>query len=349
MQPHARPPARAIVLSAGLGERLRPMTKDRAKPSLPLMNRPIILHLLERLARGGVEQVAVNLHHAPGSLRQVLGESRVAVPAVTFSFEERILGTGGGVVAALGLLGGGAPVLVANGDALSDLDPGWLAERHREARAARAPATLAVRPRRPEDPYTPVWVDREGRLSGIGETGEKGTPHIFMGVQILEQEAIDRLPRRGPSDLVKDLYLPLLREGRRLGAALHEGWWIEIGSPRLYLSAHLDLLHNESFLSSLDAAAGALLPGRDHVFASTSAELAEGARAEESVLGGEVRVGPGVVVRRSLLGRGASILEGASVEDCVVWEGARVEAGERLRGTLVTPGEPGGRLQESLR
>ncbi len=331
-----RPPSHAVLLSAGLGERLRPLTSDRAKPSLPLMNYPLILHALGRLKRGGVDRVAVNLHHAPESITRILELGGAYLPEIVLSPEERILGTGGGVVAALRRLGGAAPILVANGDALSDLDLARLAASHRRAvEDFGAVATLALRPRRLDDPYTPVWVDPEGALCGIGETGAKGAMHVFMGVQILEQAAIDGLPPTGPSDLMKDIYFPLLRVGKRLGAAVHDGWWVEIGTPRLYLRANLDLLARDPFLASLPPEAGRLVSGLRQVFVAGDGSGLEGSSLEECVIGEGASVGPGAAVARSLLGRGARVEKGARVEDCIVWEGARVGPGAEVMQSLV--------------
>lgn len=337
-------PVEAVILSAGYGERLSPLTDRCAKPSLPLMNHPLILHNVERLARAGVERIAVNLHRFPESITRLLEAAAPVAAEIRLSREPSILGTGGGVRAAAGLLRGGAPLVVANADSLADLDLRALAARHAEIRREeRVAATLAVRPRRPEDPYTPVHVDASGRVCGIGSTGKTGEPHVFMGVQILEPAAIASLPAEGPSELVRDLYLPLLARGERLGAFRHGGWWVEVGSPRLYLGAHLGLLDRKDFIAGLPAEAGTLVDADRRIFAGPGATAGEAGKAERVVLGRGAALGRGSVVRRSLLGREARIGDGARVEDSIVWEGASVETGAEVSGMVILSDADGSR------
>ena len=126
---------KAMVLAAGLGTRMRPLTLLRAKPALPVMNRPLIHWTLERLARHGVREVVINLHHLPGSVTRAVGDGSAFGLKVHFTRERTILGTGGGPRKARALLGEG-PVLIVNGDVLFDFDLGALMRQHRRRKAA---------------------------------------------------------------------------------------------------------------------------------------------------------------------------------------------------------------------
>jgi len=154
---------KAMVLAAGLGLRMRPLTLLRAKPVLPVLDRPLIAFTLERLARAGVREAVVNLHHLPETVRAALGSGRRFGLRILYVHEPEILGTGGGPRAVRECLGRGE-VLLVNGDMYFDFDLRELVARHRRSGAA---ATLALR-RHPEPgAYSTVVTDRRGRILSI--------------------------------------------------------------------------------------------------------------------------------------------------------------------------------------
>ena len=391
-------PRQAMLLAAGLGERMRPLSSGRAKPSLPLMNRPLLLHALDHLARAGVRKVVVNLHHAPETVEAILSSARLpAALSVAISREPQILGTSGGIRAALQHFDAGEPILVMNADSLSDADLGALAAAHEAAREARrAPATLAVRGRRPGESYSPVHLDSQGLVCGIGDAGEVGdvreegdvrrvreagevedvreaghvreagevrrvgetreegealdvrSPVTFIGLHVVAPEAVARIPASGPSDIVRDVYQPHLREGGRLGAHHHRGWWVEIGTPALYLKAHLDLIGERGFLASLPRTAGGLVEDLDRVFAGPGCEGLERARVRSTVLGPACRLGDGCAIQGSILGTCARVGRGAKVVSSIGWDGAEVPDGATIRSSLVLAGAKPGSPAEVL-
>ncbi len=340
----------AMVLAAGLGERMRHLTARRAKPSLPLMNRPLILHLLEHLARHGVRRAVVNTHYGPGSLRGLLEERTPPGLSVTISHEPEIQGTAGGLLAALGRFDAAAPILVVNADSLSDADLGALGETHDRAHGDRsAPATLAVRERASGEPYAPIHLDGEGRVCGIGSSGSAGEEVTFIGLQILSPECVERIPRGRPSDTVRDLHMPLLAEGIRLAAYRHRGWWVEIGTPALYLDAHLRLLREPAFMDRLPCDAGKLGSSPGPAFVGAGCVGCRRATLDNVVLGPGCVLGEGAAIEGALLGRGVTVGAGARVERCIVWDGVVVPAGANLRSLLVvSPEEAAGGSMRSL-
>lgn len=325
----------AMLLCAGLGLRMRPLTASRAKPSLPLMNHPLVLHCLDRLEAGGVLRVAMNLHHAPATLEATLTARPTSRQELLLSREAEILGTGGGVAAALPRLDRTSPLLVMNGDSLSDADPSALFAAHAvAAQSSGARATLAVRPLRPGDRYTPVYVDDDGALCGIGSAGLKGEAHVFIGMHLLDPGLLDGRPVDRSWDLVHDLYMPMLDRGERLGAHRHDGWWVEIGSPRLYLQGHLSLLGEPSFLRGLPPAAGTSI-GDGASFAGPGCEGLAAAAVMRSALGAGCSLGEGCRVEGSLLGAGVRVGPRAVIRDSIVWDGSIVMEGAELSGLLV--------------
>jgi NDP-sugar pyrophosphorylase family protein len=292
-----------MVLAAGLGLRMRPLTLLRAKPVLPVLNRPLLHWTLRVLARHGFRDVVVNLHRLPESVTAALGDGRAFGLRIRYARERELLGTAGGPRAVRDLLGDG-PLLLVNGDCLFDFDLRALVARHR---ASGARATLALRANPDPRAYGAVITDRRGRIRAIGGRPRRagGTVSLFAGVHVLDPELLDLLPA-GPSDSVRDLYVPLLEHGGFLQGVRVRGAWYDLGRPRLYRDTQLRLV-----------------PGRGR---------------HRSLVDPGARVGPGARVRRSVIGRAAQVGAGARVERSVVWESARIEPGARVEGAVVVTG-----------
>jgi mannose-1-phosphate guanylyltransferase len=228
-----------MVLGAGLGTRLRPLTLEVPKPLAWLGDRPQIDHVIRSLARAGIERVVVNTHHLAEqfddawALRQPVEVVRLHEPV--------ILGTGGGLSNARDALGPG-DVVAWNGDILAEVDVAALTRAHRSARAA---ATLVVAPRGAPGTGT-VGVDAEGAVARLrGEVfGHEIAGTDFIGVSMLGEALRDRLPSAGC--LVGDALMPWLREGRRVGTLAHAGGFRDTGSLADYLDANLAWLEGRS-------------------------------------------------------------------------------------------------------
>ncbi|PYQ12981.1 MAG: nucleotidyltransferase [Acidobacteria bacterium] len=297
---------KAMVLAAGLGLRMRPLTLLRAKPVLPVLNRPLLHWTLELLRRHGVTDVVVNLHHLPATVRKAVGDGRTLGLRVSYSFERELLGTGGGPRKVRRLLGDD-PMLLVNGDVLFDFDLSDLVRRH-VASAARA--TLALKAHAQVEAYGAVVTGPGGfirALAGLPRPA-RGRRLLFTGVHVLDPALLDRLPP-GPSDSVRDLYARLVGEGERLLGVRVPGAWYDFGDPSLYLASQL------SMMSSGFRGAG---------------------RAR--LVHPEARIHPRARVTRSVVGAGAVVGEGAVVSGSVLWDGARVGRGARVSASIVATG-----------
>ena len=309
---------KAMVLAAGLGLRMRPLTLLRAKPVLPVLDRPLIAFTLERLARAGVREAVVNLHHLPETVRAALGSGRRFGLRILYVHEPEILGTGGGPRAVRECLGRGE-VLLVNGDMYFDFDLRELVARHRRSGAA---ATLALR-RHPEPgAYSTVVTDRRGRILSIAgkPAPAEGTLSMFAGIHVLDPRLLERLPA-GVSDSVRDLYLPLLAEGGQLHGVRHAGAWYDFGRPSLYRDAQLRMLSGRG--------CGQLLVGRGARVAA--------AAARRSVIGARSRVAAGARVVSSILWEDVVVEAGARVERAIVTAGGVVRRDERAADVVVVP------------
>ena len=202
---------KAMILAAGLGTRMRPLTLDRAKPVLPVLDRPLLHWTLEMLAGHGVKDVMINLHHLPRTVRAAVGDGRTFGVKVSYSFEREILGTGGGPRKVRRWIGD-ETLLILNGDVVFDFDLTALRRRHERA---QGPATLALIPNPDPRHYSAVITGADGRVKSIAGMPQaaRGTVSMFTGVHILEPALLDRLPP-GVSDTVRQLYVPLIAEGR---------------------------------------------------------------------------------------------------------------------------------------
>jgi mannose-1-phosphate guanylyltransferase len=236
----------AMVLCAGFGTRLRPLTDTIPKPLLAVGCRPAVMHAIDALVREGFGPVVMNTHHRAEAFD-------AAVPAhVHIVHEPEILGTAGGVSNASSWLGPG-DVLVCNGDIVAEPDLARLLEDHARAVRSGAVATLLAA-RRPCGHGT-LGVDESDRIVRLrGEVfGAEQCGADFVGIQIITSHGRDRLPAQGC--LVGDVYLPLLREGRTLAVSWHNGAWDDIGSPKALVGANLRWLERERLEQWVDPSA----------------------------------------------------------------------------------------------
>jgi NDP-sugar pyrophosphorylase family protein len=230
----------AMLLAAGLGTRLRPLTDTTPKPLLPIAGRPLLVWNLLLLKRHGITDVVVNLHHLGGQIVQAIGDGSRLGLRVAYSHEPEIQGTGGGIRQAAPFLKNG-PFLVLNGDTLSECDLTGLIAAHR---AGKALATLALR----EDPeatrWGPVTVDAGCRILQINgvpplQTGDPpGRPYMFAGIHMMEPAVLDAIPP-GPGSII-DVYHALLGNDRMLRGWRMNGYWSDIGTRERYEQAERD-------------------------------------------------------------------------------------------------------------
>jgi mannose-1-phosphate guanylyltransferase len=231
---------RALVLAAGKGERLRPLTLRIPKPLLPVRGEAVTGRTLRALKRAGVEAAALNLHHLGGAIRAHFGKNYAGLP-ITYSEEPELLGTSGALPPLAEFFASADLVLIVNGDSLCDWPFEALIRTHVEARVQGALATVLLT----------SYPDPRGFGGGVGvdRTGAKGRALVFRGVdsivpgvpkiaarrvfagaQVLEPSLLRRIPE-GPGDIVTVLYEPLLREGARIQTYTTRRKWFDLGTP----------------------------------------------------------------------------------------------------------------------
>jgi mannose-1-phosphate guanylyltransferase len=278
-----------------------------------VLNRPLLGLILEQVREAGAHKVAVNTHHLADQVQEFLENFRPGGLEVVVRHEPEILGTGGGL-RSLGEALGGASFLAVNADILTDLDLADICRRRDEA----ALATLVLHDC---PPYNTVWLDRQGRVAGIGTrpATANGPPLAYTGVQVVSPRLFNWLPATGPADLVA-AWRQAIAAGEHLAALVVSGhFWQDLGTPEAYLRAHRRLLSGDS-------------PRLANFFSVlTDPLLGEGVMLETDVacaggvcLGREVRVGPGTRLKNTVVWDQAVIAPGLALENCVIGRGARV-------------------------
>lgn len=229
-----------MILAAGLGTRLRPLTHTIPKPLLPVGGVPLIVWNLLLLKRHGFRQVVINLHHLGPMIEQALGTGSRFGMRIIYSHEPIILGTGGGIKQAEPHFSG-EPVLILNGDTLVELDLEALCDFHRTRNAA---ATLVLR----EDPDADQWglveVGEKGqilRITGKGRVGSvSAVPRMFAGIHILHPRLLRQVPKGVVSSII-DPYIRAIEQGEPVLGYDLQGYWSDIGTAERYAQAERDV------------------------------------------------------------------------------------------------------------
>lgn len=318
---------RAMILAAGYGTRLWPLTEDRTKPAIPFLGRPLVGYVAEYLGRYGFNDVVVNLHHRPESVRAALGDGSRFGVHLEYIEEPVILGTSGALDNARHLLEGERFVVV-NGKIITDINLAEALETHRRTNAL---ATLVLRPNPRRERFSIVET-RGGLVTSFGGmpapiaasdnvsdgshsdgSDNEAAPLMFTGIQILEPRIFDYIPRGVFSHSTTDVYPQAISAGERVVAHVAEGKWYELSTIPRYLEISLAMLAEEG--RDTDAGEGCII--------SNEADV------REALLWNEVTVEAGARVRRAILGDGVRIPGGEVIEDAAV-----------VRANLVRDKEP---------
>jgi NDP-sugar pyrophosphorylase family protein len=225
----------ALILTAGLGRRLDPLTRLVAKPAVPLGGATLIEHVLAWVRRQGIAEVVLNLHHRPASLTAIVGDGRHLGLRVRYSWEDPLLGSAGGPRHALSLLDSD-PFLIVNGDTLCDFDLSPMLAAHA---ASGTDVTMAVVPNSDPDRYNGVAVDALDRVTGFVPKGAdaRGTRH-FVGVQVAHARAFADLPDGQVLETVAGIYRDMVAETPgRICAWPAPTTFLDVGTPSDYLRA----------------------------------------------------------------------------------------------------------------
>lgn len=244
---------KAMVLAAGLGTRLRPLTQTTPKALLLVNGLPLITYSLRLLKKHNVRDVLINLHHLGGLIEKELGNGKKFGLKISYSYEPQVLGTGGGIKKGRSFFGNG-PFLIINSDILIDIN---LTEFLRFHRKKKGIATMVVRPREADSQYTPITKGRNDRILHIGKNDQEADQKrkvqsvSFTGVQMLEPAFLDFIPDQREACVIREGYFPALEAGKKVFGFLYEGYWNDLGTLDRLRQAEHDLVSRKTTLSYL--------------------------------------------------------------------------------------------------
>jgi NDP-sugar pyrophosphorylase family protein len=314
---------KAMILAAGYGTRLRPVTYSIPKPIVPLCGRPLMGWAVDALLADGIRDFVVNLHHLPEAIERYLRERYSAEARFEFSYEPEILGTGGGVRKVRPMLESDDDFFLVNGDTVQF--PNY--ESLRTARRDRnALAALTLRHPPAEDRFTPVYFDG-GVITGFGKGA--GEALMFSGTHLIAPRIFDFLPDKDFSGIVDEVYQPLIDGGReRVAGVVDDGLWFDIGTPRRYMTASRTLL-DLTARGLLGASRGTRVVGDSLVdeTAVVRGEMRQSVAGERSVIEGQLR--------DSVVWDDCHIAKGVVLDSCIVAHGVEIGAPVELKNLLI--------------
>jgi len=288
---------RAIVLSAGYGTRLWPLTEDRTKPAIPILGKPLVGYVAEYLARYGIDEIVVNLHHRPESVRRALGDGSRFGVKLHYVEEPVILGTSGALDNTREFFERETFVVV-NGKIITDIDLNAALETHRKANAL---ATLVLLPNTRRERFSVVKTE-DGRIKGFGgmPVESDSEPLMFTGIQILEPRIFEYIPRSVFSHSTTDVYPQAIAKGEVVAAHVASGKWRELSTLKRYLEISVELLKESGKTYFVGPNASISGTVTDSILWD-NVHVADGARVNMAVLADNVKIPAGEVIENAVV------------------------------------------------
>jgi NDP-sugar pyrophosphorylase family protein len=298
-----------MILAAGFGTRLFPLTIDRTKPAIPFLGKPLVGYVAEYVAKFGFRDVVVNLHHQPESVKKALGDGSRFGVRIHYTLEEpEILGTAGALDNARHLLADDTFVIV-NGKIITDIDISEAVETHRRSGAI---ATMVLKPNIKREKFTEVYA-ADGFLTGFGgfaqplsveeikdTTRDLTAPLMFTGIHILEPAVFEYIPRGVYSDIVPTFYNPALKKGEKIAVHITSANWFELSTIPRYLDVSLEMMIGASVL----AGENCMISGR--------------AVVRDSIMWDNVWIGDDAHLYRTIIADGVRIEPGEHIENAAI-------------------------------
>lgn len=305
---------KAMILAAGFGTRLFPLTIDRTKPAIPFLGKPLVGYVAEYIARFGFKEVVVNLHHQPDSVVRALGDGSDFGVKIHYTLEEPdILGTAGALDNARHLLEN-ETFLIVNGKIITDIDISEAVETHKRTGAL---ATMVLKENPLRERFTVVETE-DGLVTGFGgfpapDNMTENAPLMFTGIHILDPAVFEYIERGVYADIVQTFYRNAIPDGKKIAAHVARGNWYELSTIPRYLDISLAMMDSGT------------------VFMGDGCRVAESAAIGNSVLWDDVEIGEDVRLDRTI------IADGVKIENGAVFENAAIVRAEMLSHTSQIP------------
>jgi len=324
---------KAMILAAGVGSRLDPLTRNIPKPMVPIVNRPVIEHIVDLLRRHQMNDIMINLHYLGDTIANYLGDGSKFGVRIEYSREEELWGDAGSVKRCESFFADGTsePFLVVGGDDISDKDLSKLVKSHKDNKALATIGLSLV-----DDPseYGIVLVNERGRITRFLEK-PKGE-FIFSntantGVYIFDQSIFDYIPKGTFYGFGHNLFPHLLDQKKPIFGHLTSSYWRDVGNLKVYRETHKDALSGKVALE---------IPLKEHkkyVWMGENVDIDPTAEIGYPVaIGDNVRIEAGAsILENTVIGNGCVVEMGASLKDTILWDGAVVQRGTQLERCVV--------------
>lgn len=322
---------KAVIMAGGEGTRLRPLTSLLPKPMVPIVNQPVMEHIVGLVKHHGITDVVATLAFMPNVIQDYFGDGEEWGVSLDYAVEETPLGTAGSVRNAAALLPRDEPFIVISGDAITDIDLSKVIEFHREKGGA---VTIALK--RVDDPleFGVVITAEDGRVERFLEKptwGQVFSDQINTGIYVIEPWVLDEIPAEGQYDFSGDLFPKLMGAGHAIYGVACDGYWCDVGSRESYLQVHRDILDGKAMI---------FVPGveaRDGLWVSESASVESGA-----TLGDKVVIGENAKIREgaflgdyTVIGDNCVVGADARVSHSVVWDDTFIGKQATVSGSVL--------------
>jgi len=321
---------KAVIMAGGFGTRIHPLTINLPKPMIPLINRPIMEHIIELLKQHGITDLILLLYHQPEVIKKYFGDGSEFGVHITYVTPLEDFGTAGAVKAAARHLD--ERFMIISGDLLTDFDLSEVIAFHEQQQAK---ATITLTPVADPLQFGVVITDKDHRITKFLEKpgwGEVFSDTINTGIYVLEPEILDLIPEGENRDWAKDVFPQMLNDQAALYGCPMTGYWADIGNPEAYLEASKDILAGKVAVRIAE-------PGRSD---RPELHISPGAQVDETtslngmvVLGDNTRVYGRASLTDCVIGRNCQIEDGAELVDTVLWDNVYVKSNARITGSAL--------------
>ena len=311
---------KAMVLAAGFGTRLQPLTHVLPKPMFPVLGRPLLSHTFDILESANITDVAVNVHHLPDFIINYFEKQKLHDLNLHFSREEKILGTAGGIKKMEGFLEGG-PFILINSDIITDIKLDKVIDFHKKNNSR---LTLVVRQDISPEQYDSIEICKDGRIVHFVGASSMNIPGnttrvMFTGIQIIEPEIFKRIPEGQFCGTTESIFPQMIKDEVPVYGYLHNGYWKDMGNRENYLQVNSDALDERVSLKGVspnELNNPLIIPP---VLVDRNCQVAENSQ-----------IGPYTVI-----GPNCNIKSGAIIENSILWEGVTIGAGSSIKGSVI--------------
>ena len=311
---------KAMVLAAGFGTRLQPLTHVLPKPMFPVLGRPLLSHTFDILESANITDVAVNVHHLPDFIINYFEKQKLHDLNLHFSREEKILGTAGGIKKMEGFLEGG-PFILINSDIITNIKLDKVIDFHKKNNSK---LTLVVRQDISPEQYDSIEICKDGRIVHFVGASSMNIPGnttrvMFTGIQIIEPEIFKRIPEGQFCGTTESIFPQMIKDEVPVYGYLHNGYWKDMGNRENYLQVNSDALDERVSLKGVspnELNNPLIIPP---VLVDRNCQVAENSQ-----------IGPYTVI-----GPNCNIKSGAIIENSILWEGVTIGAGSNIKGSVI--------------